>query len=66
MVTKKEFSGIVKGPLEQAFLISNVKAGFAKSRIYPFHPDAVAKHKMIPSSLYGSLSSTSNSESPSL
>ena len=53
IVTKKEFSRIVKRPLEQAFSIPNVKAGFAKSGIYPFNPDAVTKHKLIPSSLHG-------------
>ena len=60
IVTKREFSRIVKRPLEQ------VKAGFAKSGIYPFNPDAVAKHKLITSSLHGSFSSTSDSESSSL
>ena len=66
IVTKREFSRIVKHPLEQVFSIPNVKAGFAKSGIYPFNPDAVAKHKLIPSSLHGSFSSTSDSESSSL
>ena len=66
IVTKRELSRIVKRPLEQAFSIPNVKAGFAKSVIYPFNPDAVAKHKLIPSSLHGSFSSTSDSESSSL
>ena len=66
IVTKREFSRIVKRPLEQVFSIPNVKAGVAKSVIYPFNPDAVAKHKLIPSSLHGSFSSTSDSESSSL
>ena len=56
---------VVKRPLEQVFSIPNVKAGFAKSGIYLFNPDAIAKHKMIPSSLHGSFSS-SDSESSSL
>ncbi len=60
IVMKREFSRIVKHPLEQ------VKAGFAKSGIYPFNPDAVAKHKLITSSLHESFSSTSDSESSSL
>ncbi len=38
----------------------------SKSGIYPFNLDAIAKHKLIPSSLHGSLSSTSDSESSSL
>ena len=66
IVTKREFSRIVKRPWEQAFSIPNVKAGFAKSGIYPSNLDAVAKHKLIPSSLHGSFSSTSDSESSSL
>ena len=66
IVTKREFSRIVKHPLEQAFSIPNVKAGFAKSGIYPFNLDAVAKHKLIPSSLHGSFSSTSDLEYSSL
>ena len=66
IVTKREFSRIVKHPLEQVFSIPNVKAGFAKSGIYPFNPDAVAKHKLIPSSLHGSFSSRIDSESSSL
>ena len=56
----------MKRPLEQAFSTPNVKAGLAKSGIYPFNSDAVAKHKLIPSSLHGSFSSTSDSESSSL
>ena len=53
-------------PLEPAFSIPNVKAGIAKSAIYPFNLDAVAKHKLIPSSLHESISSTSDSKSSSL
>ena len=56
----------MKRPLEQAFSIPNVKAGFAKSGIYPFNLDSIAKHKLIPSSLHESFSSTSDSESSSL
>ena len=44
VVTKREFSRVVKRPLDQAFSITNIKAGFAKSGIYPFNPDSVAKH----------------------
>ena len=64
--TKRKFSRIVKRPMEQAFSIPIVKASFAKSGIYPFNPDAIAKHKLIPSSLHESFSSTSDSESSSL
>ena len=59
--TKREFSRIVKRPMEQAFSIPIVKASFAKSGIY-----AIAKHKLIPSSLHESFSSTSDSKSSSL
>ena len=65
IVTKRGFSRVVKRPLEQAFSIPNVKAGFAKSGIYAFNPDAVAKHKLITFSLHESFSSTSDSESSS-
>ena len=44
VVTKWEFSRVVKWPLDQAFCITNIKTGFAKCGIYPFKPDAVAKH----------------------
>ena len=39
--TKREFSHVVKRSLYQAFSITNIKA---KSGIYPFYTDSVAKH----------------------
>ena len=42
IVSKREFAKIVKAPFEKAFLIPNIKAGFAKSGIYPFNPRAEA------------------------
>lgn len=51
---------VVKRPLDQAFCIFNIKSGFSKCGIYPFNPDAVAKNKMKPSSVYGVGSSLSN------
>ena len=65
MVTKREFSCVVKRPLDQAFCITNIKAGFAKCGIYPFKPDAIAKHKMIPSSVHGVGSSGSDTNTDS-
>ena len=61
VVTKREFSCVVKWPLDQAFCITNIKAGFAKCGIYPFKPDSVAKHKIILSSVHGVGSSGSDS-----
>ena len=61
VVSKKEFARVVKHPLDQAFSISNVKAGFLKCGIYPYNPDAIAKKKMVPSSVYQISSSTSDS-----
>ena len=68
VVTKREFSRVLRVPFEKAFSIPNIKSGFAKSGIYPFFPDAIAKEKMTPSTLYGSPlinSSTSSSSSVS-
>ena len=63
VVTKREFSKVLKGPFEKAFSIPNIKAGFAKCGIYPLNPDAIAKAKMVPSSLYGGSSSSAESDS---
>ena len=53
IVTKRDFSKVLKVPFEQAFSIPNIKAGFTKCGIFPLNPDAIAKSKMTPSSLYG-------------
>ena len=53
IVSKREFSIILKSPFEQAFSIPNIKAGFIKTGLYPLNSDAVAKSKMIPSELFG-------------
>ena len=59
IVTKKEFSRVVKSPFEKAFSILNIKAGFQKCGIYPFNPDVVPKSKMDPSNVHRSLLSPS-------
>ncbi len=46
VVSKRVFSKVLKGPFEQAFSIPNIKAGFAKSGIFPLNRDAIAKSKM--------------------
>ena len=61
IVTKREFARVVKRPLDQAFAIANVKAGFSKCGIYPFNPNAIAIKKMTPSQVYQSIGSTSDS-----
>ena len=61
IVTKREFARVVKRPLDQAFAIANVKAGFSKWGIYPFNPNAIAIKKMTPSQVYQSIGSTSDS-----
>ena len=61
MVTKREFARVVKHPLDHAFSISNIKAGFAKCEIYPFNPNAIAKNKMFPSAVHQVVGSTSDS-----
>ena len=67
VVSRREFSKVIKGPLDRAFSIPNIKSGFAKCGIFPFNPDAVPKHKMGPSSLHrGSLSSTDSSSESSI
>ena len=45
IVTKREFSRVVKSPFEKAFSIPNIKSVFAKCGIYPFNPNAVSKLK---------------------
>ena len=52
VVTKREFAHVVKHPLDQAFSIANVKAGFRKCGIYPFNPNAIPKNKMNPSAVH--------------
>lgn len=54
IISKREFAKIVKAPFEKAFSITNIKAGFAKSGIYPFNPNAVDECKMIPATLHHS------------
>ena len=58
IVTKRDFSCIIKLPFERAFSIPNIKAGFAKCGIYPFNRDAMPIAIMIPSSLHDSSSSS--------
>ena len=63
VVTKREFSKVVKSPFENAFSIPNIKAGFSKTGIYPLNHDAIAKSKMKPSLVHGSSLSMSPSMS---
>ena len=57
VVSKRDFAKVFKGPFERAFSITNVKAGFEKSGIFPFNPDAIAVAKTLPSALYSPQSS---------
>ncbi len=62
IVTKRDFSRVVKSPFEKAFSIPNVKAGFAKCGVYPFNRNVVPIEKMVPSVLnQASLSVSSGS-----
>ena len=65
VVAKQDFAKVFKGPFERAFSISNVTAGFEKSGIFPFNPNAIVTAKMLPSTLYKtpSLSSPSTPQS---
>jgi len=67
LVTKREFSKVIREPFECAFSITNIKAGFSKCGIYPFNPGAIETAKMLPSASYGFAndSSTSSSEQSS-
>ena len=56
VVTKREFSKVLRSPFDHAFSIANIKSGFSKCGIYPFNPDAVPLSKMKPSTLYGTSS----------
>ena len=48
--------------LLNVFSITNIKAGFSKCEIHPFHPGAIEAAKMLPSVSYG----FANNSSPSL
>ena len=61
VVSKREFSRVVKVPFEKAFSISNVKAGFAKCGIHPFNPNAVDQSKIAPSLNWSSSSADDSS-----
>ena len=65
IVTKREFSRVVKSPFEKSFSIPNIKSGFAKCGIYPFNPNAVSKSKMTPLSVHTLISSSTCTESES-
>ena len=55
IISKREFSRVLKSPLDKSFSIPNIKAGFRKCGIYPFNPDAIAAAaKMVPSQLHNS------------
>ncbi len=45
VVTKREFSKVLKSPLDHAFSIPNIKNGFRKCGIYPLNPDAIPQTK---------------------
>ena len=67
IVTKRDFSRVIKSPFEKAFSIPNIKTGFAKCGVYPFNRNAVPIEKMISSVLHKSslsVSSSSSSDSP--
>ena len=59
VVSKHEFASVVKEPFEKAFSMSNIKAGFSKSGIFPYNPDAIAIKKMKPSDVYKPLQNSS-------
>ena len=61
-VSKRDFASVVKGPFEKSFSMSNIKAGFAKTGIFPFNPDAVEKSKMKPSECYQYLDTSTSSD----
>ena len=47
VVSKCDFAQVVKDPFEQALSITNIKAGFRKSAIFPFNRNAVDQSKML-------------------
>ena len=61
VISKREFSRVLKSPLNKSFSIPNIKAGFRKCGIYPFNPDAIAVAKMVPSQLHNSNSDAGTS-----
>ena len=63
MVTKREFSKVIRVRFERAFSITNIKAGFAKCGIYPFNPDAIQKAKIVSSPACGESSTDQSTTS---
>ena len=63
VVSKRDFSRIIKSPFERAFSIPNIKAGFAKCGLCPFNRNAVPIMKMMPSSLHDTSNIDSSSDS---
>ena len=61
VISKREFSRVLKSPLDKSFSIPNIKAGFRKCGIYPFNPDAIAAAKMVPSQLHNPTSDAGTS-----
>ena len=59
-VSKREFASVVKGLFEKAFSMSNVKASFPKTGIYP---NAIGTDKMKPSEFYTALNASGSSSS---
>ena len=53
VVTKREFSKVLKSPCDHAISIPNIKSVFSKCGIYPLNPNAILQSKMKPSTLYG-------------
>ena len=60
IVSKHEFASVVKEPFEKAFSMSDVKAGFSKTGIYP---NAINTDKMKPSEFYTPLNASGSSSS---
>lgn len=58
MVSKRDFSRVLKEPFEMAFSMTNIKQGFKKCGVFPFNPNAVDTAKMAPSSVYQSSSAS--------
>ena len=53
VVTKREFSKVLKSPFAHAFSIPNIISGFSKCGIYLLNLNAIPQSKMKPSTLYG-------------
>jgi len=48
-VKKENYLALIEGPYKHAFTVSNIKAGFKKTGVWPFNPSVITPAMMAPS-----------------